>query len=84
MAIYKESVELTSGPVMSYGNAFLIHFRKNILYLIANQVHNGSFEGWVTKKSVVHCESVKTEGEPLTFLGRGTGDMDAVERKIRL
>lgn len=65
--VLKESVELTSGPVMSCGNAFLIRFRKNILYLIANQVHNGSFEEWVTKKSVVHRESVKTEGEPLTF-----------------
>ena len=66
--IYKNSVMMIHKPmVMSYGNAFLISFRKNILYQIANQVHNGSFEGWVTKKSVVHRESVKTEGEPLIF-----------------
>ena len=52
---------------MTCGDAFCIFSRKIILNLIANQVHNGSFEGWVTKKSVVYRESVKTEGEALTF-----------------
>ena len=48
-SIYKESVELTSEPDYLLRKRFLILFRKNILYLIANQVHNGSIEGWVTK-----------------------------------